>query len=148
MSFRVWQEVDRRASLWLLGLSPVVAALLTCVLLAGDVAAGSVARVEITMLGPSAVRVRVADGTTFPCDSTNNRMLVQGKFSPGEVVLASTTETCVCVQQTYEPFSDADWSESALACRPVICKGAGRARRCVPAPDSTIRVRIYSKPAQ
>jgi hypothetical protein len=125
--------------------SPLVGTLLVGLLLTVDATADSAAYVEITMLGPSAVQIRVADGTTFPCDSTNNRMLVQGKFNPGNVVLAVTSNSCLCVQQTFEPFPDTDWSAPALACRPLVCSGTGRARRCVPAPDPTIRVRIHSK---
>jgi hypothetical protein len=128
--------------------SPVAAgigALFAWVLVTADVGAGSVARVEITMRGPRAVRVRVAQGTTFPCDSAENRMLLDGKFGPGEIVRTATVDNCVCIQQTYESFADVDWSHGYLACRPVICTGFGRARRCVPAPDPTIRIDIHSK---
>jgi hypothetical protein len=119
--------------------------LLVCMLLSGDVGAGSIARVEITFLGPGPVRLRVAQGVTFPCDSTNNRVLVDGKFNPGEVARTTTVDACVCVQQTFEPFPDEDWSQSGLACRPLNCTGAGRAKRCVPALDPTIRLQIRSK---
>ena len=97
------------------------------------------------MLGPGAVRIRIAQGTTLPCDSIDNKMLVQGRFSPGEVVRTKVPDNCVCLQQTYEPFPDVDWAAASLVCRPQICTGVGRMRRCVPAPDPTIRVGIRSK---
>ena len=100
--------------------------------------------VEVTMVGPSAVRIRIAQGTTFPCDSGDNRMLVQGKFEPGQVVHLTTPDRCVCLQQTYAPFSDVDWGASGMACRPMICTFRGRVRHCVPAADPTIRVIIRS----
>src|SRR4051812_46458087 len=99
---------------WLVTLSAIV-------LIAGDVAADVATPIEITMLGPGPARIRVALGTTFPCDSGDNRRLVEGKFEAGKVVRASTTERCVCFQQTYEPFSDTDWGPSSMVCRPQIC---------------------------
>jgi hypothetical protein len=120
-------------------------ALLGATLLVGDLAASSVTRVEITLLGPAAVRVRVAEGAAMPCDSSDNRVLVAGKFDPGQVVATTTEDNCVCVQQTHEPFVDVNWSPAFFACRPVICSGGGRARRCVAAPDPTIRIEIRSR---
>jgi hypothetical protein len=118
----------------------------TVMLLAADVGADGATPIEITLLGPRAVRVRLASGTTFPCDSGNNRPIIEGKFSAGEVLRASTPDWCVCFQQTYEPFSDIDWSAPALVCRPLICT-RGR-RRCLPSSDPTIRLRIRSERPQ
>jgi hypothetical protein len=114
------------------------------ILRSGDAHSGEVTPVEITMLGPAAVSVRVADGTTLPCDSGDNRMLLRGKLSSGVVVHTTTTDTCVCFQQTYNPFTDVDWGPSWIICRPQICKGVGRARHCVRASDPTIRIRVRS----
>lgn len=108
----------------------------------GDAAAEGVTPVVVTMLGPGSVRVRVAQGTTFPCDSADNRRLIAGKFKPGQVLRTATPDRCVCVQQTYEPFSDTDWSASSMVCRPQICT---RPNRCVPVSDPTIRLQISSK---
>ena len=108
----------------------------------GDAIADTVTPIEVTMLGPSAVRVRVASGFTMPCDSGDNRMLLQGKFEPGEVLHTSTAERCVCVQQTYAPFADVDWAAGTMACSPLICTWAGRSKKCVPALDPTIRISI------
>lgn len=119
--------------------------LLSAGLFSGDAAAISAVSVEITMLGPSAVWVRVTQGATVPCDSSDNHRLVQGKFNPGEVIRTTTTDNCVCVQQTYEPFTDVDWSASRPVCRPIECASRGRARRCREAPDPTIRIAIGSK---
>ena len=111
---------------------------------AGDAAADGVAAVVITMLGPGAVRIRIARGNTFPCDSGDNRLLIEGKYRPGDVVRTSTPDRCLCVQQTYEPFSDVDWSASSMVCRPQICTRPGKGQKCVPAPDPTIRLSIHS----
>jgi hypothetical protein len=113
-------------------------------LIADEVNADVVTPIEITLLGPGAVRIRVASGTSFPCDSADNRRLIEGKFEAGQVARATTPDHCVCFQQTFEPFSDIDWSASSQLCRPQICKVTGR-RKCVPAPDPTIRVQVRSQ---
>jgi hypothetical protein len=100
--------------------------------------------VAITVLGPSAVRVRLALGSTFPCDSSDNYRIVDGKFKPGDVVRTRTPDRCLCFQQTYEPFTDTEWSASSTVCRPQICSYIGK-KKCVPAPDPTIRLQISSK---
>lgn len=100
--------------------------------------------IELTMAGPDAIRIRVAQGSTFPCDSGDNHVLLEGKFEPGRVVRLSTPDRCVCLQQTYAPFSDVDWGASGMACRPMVCKYWGRGRHCTPAPDPTIRLTLRS----
>ena len=114
------------------------------VLFAGDAVADGATPIEVTMLGPGPARIRIALGSTFPCDSGDNHRIVEGKFAPGQVVRAATPDRCVCFQQTYEPFSDTDWTASAMVCRPLICTNIGK-KKCVPAPDPTIRLRISSK---
>lgn len=134
--------VRRQPRAW--GLLSVLLLLVT-MLSAGDAVADSVTPVVITLLGPGAVRVRLAEGRSFPCDSGDNHRLVEGKFKSGVVVRTTTPEHCLCFQQTYEPFSDADWSLSSLVCRPQVCKRKGKGQTCVPAPDPTIRLSISSQ---
>ena len=114
-------------------------------LLTSTASADGITPIEVTLLGPSAVRVRISRGSTMPCDSGDDRQLIAGKFAPGQVVRASTPDDCVCVQQTYEPFADVDWAAGSMICRPQICTWAGRSKHCVPAPDHTIRIAIRSK---
>jgi hypothetical protein len=113
-------------------------------LVAADAVADGVTPIEITMLGPGAARIRVASGTTFPCDSSDNRRLIEGKYEPGRVVRSSTPAHCVCFQQTYQPFSESDWGASSMVCRPQICTNIGR-KKCVPALDPTIRLQVRSQ---
>lgn len=111
-------------------------------LLASTASADRITPIEVTLPGPSAVRVRVSRGSS---DSSDDRSLIAGKFEPGQVVKASTPDDCVCVQQTYEPFTDVDWAAGSSICRPQRCTWAGRSKHCVPAPDHTIRIAIRSK---
>ena len=120
------------------------AALAQILLPSRDVVADDATPIEITVVGPSATRIRVALGSTFPCDSGDNRLIVNGKFAAGQVVHSATPDRCVCFQQTYEPFTDTDWSAGAMVCRPQICNSFAK-KTCVPAPDPTIRLQVSSK---
>ena len=111
----------------------------------GDAVASDVTPIEVTMLGPGAARIRIALGRTFPCDSGDDRRLIEAKLAPGEVARAVTPDRCVCFQQTYEPFPEIDWGASAIVCRPQICTNFGKKKQCVPAPDPTIRINVSSR---
>src|SRR6478735_10087575 len=112
-------------------------------LVARDVGADVLTPIEVSLVGPGAVRIRIAQGTSFPCDSGDNRPLLDGKFAAGKVIRASTPDHCVCFQQTYEPFADIDWSAPRRVCRPQICTQVGR-KKCAPTADPTIRLRVFS----
>jgi hypothetical protein len=127
-------------------ISSVLVSLPLALLFAGGATAGSPTPIEITMLGPDPVRIRIALGLTFPCDSGDNHLLLEGKFKAGDIARAQTPDACVCLQQTYAPFSDIDWGFATRVCRPLVCIGGGKARRCWPAPDPTIRLSIRSNP--
>jgi len=101
--------------------------------------------VVVTLLGPSSVRVRVSEGRAMPCNASESRLLIDGKFDPGEVLRAASIDDCVCVQQTYEPFTESDWSEPRLVCRAMNCEKLKSDWRCKPAPDPTIRIDVASK---
>ncbi len=73
--------------------------------------------VEVTMLGPDAVRVRVTNGVAMPCDSIDDRPLIVGRFTASETIrTVAVGDGCVCFQQTYAPFSDTDWSTATRLC--------------------------------
>jgi hypothetical protein len=103
--------------------------------------------VVISSVGPKAMRVLVAGftaGFVFPCSSFSNTQLFEGKLEPGQQVARGTADSCICVAHTYDDFPDANWSMGQVACRPMICTRFGRAKRCWPNPDPTIRVAISS----
>ncbi len=118
--------------------------LLSLSLIAADAGAGEVIPIVVTVTGTGAVRIRVAEGPAQPCDSRENRLLLQGKFEPGTVLRSATVDSCVCVQHTRDPFTDVDWTTPVLACRPMVCVRKGRALVCKPAPDPTIRIEARS----
>jgi len=98
--------------------------------------------VEFYLQGPGTVRLIVAHGAYMPCDASENRRLIDGKFGPGQVLRTTFDGQCVCYQQTYEPFVDSDWSVPRTACIP--CRGK-RGEACPPGADMTIRVAISSE---
>jgi hypothetical protein len=102
--------------------------------------------VEVMMLGPDPVKVRVASGVTMPCDSIDNRPLIVGRFNPGEAIRAvAVGNGCICFQQTYAPLSDSDWSIGTLICTACKYNPYTRAWACPPSnTDPTIRIKVAS----
>lgn len=100
--------------------------------------------VEIVLRGPEAVRVVLSEGRTLPCTSRDNHLLYAGRLGDGALLRATTTRDCVCVQQTFAPFADVDWSNGFVACRIGACRYRGR---CSQPSDPTIRVSLASRRA-
>ena len=94
--------------------------------------------VVVTSTSSVALRVQVAEGVTGPCDSGNNRMLLDGPLAPGATFRASIASDCVCIRSTSAAFPKSDWTTSGLKCRPRTCRG----RVCRPAPDPTIYLSV------
>jgi hypothetical protein len=106
--------------------------------------------VEVTILGPDPVRVRVAAGVAMPCDSSDDHSLIAGRFKPGQTIRAvAVGGGCVCFQHTYAPFSDADWSMPTLICTRCRYNYDERVWFCPPSsPDPTIRINVASSRAK
>lgn len=102
--------------------------------------------VEVTILGPEPVRVRVTNGAGMPCDSADDRPVIVGRFKPGDAIRAvALGDGCVCFQQTYAPFSDSDWSTATLSCTACTYNAYSHIWSC-PASnaDPTIRIKVAS----
>jgi hypothetical protein len=94
--------------------------------------------VVLTSTSDVEVRVQLAEGLTTPCDSGNNRMLLDGRLPPGATFRTAIAGDCVCIRSTSASFPNSDWSTSGLKCRPRTCRG----RVCRPAPDPTIYLSV------
>ena len=94
--------------------------------------------VVLTSASSVEVLVQLAEGLTAPCDSGNNRMLLDGPLAPGATFRASIAGDCVCIRSTSASFPRSDWTTSGLKCRPRTCRG----RVCRPAPDPTIYLSV------
>lgn len=98
----------------------------------------SAAPVVVTSTSSVEIRVQVAEGLVAPCDTNNNRMLLDGRLAPGATFRASITGDCVCIRSTSASFPNSEWSTSGLKCRPRICRN----KVCRPAPDPTIYLAV------
>lgn len=90
--------------------------------------------VEVRIVGPEPVRVRVTNGVGMPCDSADDRPIVVGRFKPGDAIRAvALGDGCVCFQQTHAPFSDSDsdWSTATLGCTACTYNPYSHARSCL-----------------
>ncbi len=94
--------------------------------------------VVVTSTSNVAVRVQLSEGLTAPCDSANNRMLLDGRLAPGATFRAAIGGDCVCIRSTSAAFPNSDWSTPGLKCRRRVCRN----RVCRPAPDPTIYLAV------
>ena len=105
---------------------------------ASSLRANESAGVVITSTSSVDVRVQLAEGVTAPCDSSNNRMLLDGRLAAGATFRTAIAGDCVCIRFTSASFPNTEWSTSGLKCRPRTCRG----RICRPAPDPTIYLEV------
>jgi hypothetical protein len=102
---------------------------------AGDVSAAVPLPVVISVVGQGAVRLRVASGHVAPCDSSEDHVVLDNWVRAGDVLSLALNDECACIEHTYGSFREAQWSLSAIACRPAPT----RFRRVV---DPVVRVRV------
>ena len=65
--------------------------------------------VYVTVTGQTAIRFRLALGSTAPCDSSENRMMFDGTLPPGKYTFETGSEV-VCYQYTSPAFPASEWS--------------------------------------
>jgi hypothetical protein len=69
--------------------------------------------VFVVVVGHGSIRLRIAEGVTAPCDSSENRMIFDGWVGVGRYVLA-TRAGFVCYQHTTAALPESDWSVPRL----------------------------------
>lgn len=69
------------------------------------------------------IGVRIAAGSTGPCDASVNVPLFRGVLDPGAPLSLDTDAMCVCVEQTFAPFTAAGFGPPTIRCRPSLCVG-------------------------
>jgi hypothetical protein len=69
--------------------------------------------VSVTIVGHWAIRFRLAEGTTAPCDSSRNRVTYEGWLEPG-VYAFPTTSRSVCYEHTSGAFREVNWSTGTI----------------------------------
>ena len=73
-----------------------------------------VCSVLVNVVGSGEILLLVADGSTRPCDASNNRVLFNGRAKAGDRIRLSSTTGAVCVDHTYGAFRHAQWSGPAI----------------------------------
>lgn len=88
--------------------------------------------VVVTVAGHGEIRVLLADGSTRPCDASDNRVLFNGHAKAGDQIKGISTTGAVCVDHTYGTFRESQWAG------PVIWSAGGRSRFGRPPSSSAI----------
>ena len=70
--------------------------------------------VTITILGPGAIRLLVADGASRPCDASDNRVLFNGRVSAGDEIKLSSGTGSVCADHTYGQLRESQWASASI----------------------------------
>jgi len=70
--------------------------------------------VVVTVAGHGEISVLVADGSTRPCDASNNRILFRGRARAGDQIKLTSTTGSACVDHTYGAFRRSQWAGPSL----------------------------------
>ena len=70
--------------------------------------------VLVSVVGTGEILLLVADGSTRPCDASNNRVIFNGRAKAGDQLRLSSTTGAVCVDHTYGTFRHAQWAGPAI----------------------------------
>lgn len=82
--------------------------------------------------GSGRVRLRLAEGTTTPCEASTNRRVFNGWIDAGATLELSVAASCICVEHTWGTFRKSDWAPGQIVC--------SRPRTRTHRADRTIRV--------
>jgi hypothetical protein len=93
----------------------------------GDVAADGGPTVTVVSTARSVVRVRLAAGSVFPCDASEDTLLLDTYLDPNTFVRIVSDATDVCFDHTSESFPDGEWEPAehtrrASGCRRGVCR--------------------------
>lgn len=82
-----------------------------------------VAPLVLTLDDDARIGVRIAAGTTGPCDASVNLPLFRGVLEPRTPMSFETDAMCVCFERTSAPFVTAGFGPPSIRCRPSACLG-------------------------
>jgi hypothetical protein len=70
--------------------------------------------VRVRVIGQGEIRLVVADGTTKPCDSSDNHILFKGRPNAGDEIKLESNSGSVCVDHTYGAFRESQWAGPSI----------------------------------
>jgi hypothetical protein len=88
--------------------------------------------VVVSVVGHGEILVLVSDGSTKPCDSSDDHLLFKGPVKAGEHVNAVSATGAVCVDHTYGEFRQSQWAG------PSIWFAGGVSPFALPAPHAEL----------
>jgi hypothetical protein len=66
--------------------------------------------VTVEVVGKGRIRVVVADGSSRPCDGSDNHVLFSGHAKAGDEIKVTSTTGSVCVDHTYGSLRESQWA--------------------------------------
>lgn len=70
--------------------------------------------VTVDVVGKGKIRLVVADGSSRPCDASDNHVLYDGHVRAGESIKVISVTGSVCVDHTYGSLRESQWSGAAI----------------------------------
>jgi hypothetical protein len=70
--------------------------------------------VTVTVVGKGTIRLLVADGSSRPCDASDNHVLFSGHATAGEALRLAAASGSVCVDHTYGSMRESQWSGASI----------------------------------
>jgi hypothetical protein len=66
--------------------------------------------VTVGVVGKGTIRLVVADGSSRPCDASDNRVLFSGHAKAGDEIKVASATGSVCVDHTYGSLRESQWA--------------------------------------
>jgi hypothetical protein len=66
--------------------------------------------VTIEVEGKGTIRLLVGDGSSRPCDASDDRVLFSGHAKAGEAIKVASATGSVCVDHTYGSLRESQWA--------------------------------------
>src|ERR1700722_15402380 len=70
--------------------------------------------VAVSVVGKGHIRLMVSDGTTRPCDSSDNHMLFNERVDAGAEIKLKSATGSVCVDHTYGSLRESQWAGASI----------------------------------
>jgi hypothetical protein len=70
--------------------------------------------VTVAIVGRGEIRLVVSDGSSRPCDASDNRMLFNSRVRARDQIKLSATTGSVCVDHTYGALRNSQWAGASI----------------------------------
>ncbi|MGD0525949.1 MAG: hypothetical protein ABSE49_12440 [Polyangiaceae bacterium] len=70
--------------------------------------------VTVKIVGKGKIRLVVADGSSRPCDASDNHVLFDGHAHAGDEIKVAAATGSVCVDHTYGSLRESQWAGASI----------------------------------